>query len=318
MPMLITLVPLALKLSLILVGVGFGLSTTPGAALKVLRQPGQLLRIAAAMNVCMPLLALGAAVAFDFEPAVKIALVTLAASPVPPVLPKRALKVGGQADYVAGLMVAASLLSILFMPLFIRLCGVVTGRSFELPAAQVISILVLQVLAPLLAGMFICKYQPELASRWAPRISSLAIWILLVSFVPVLIKAGAPMLELLGNGTLLAFAAFAVTGLLLGHLLGGPRHEHSAVLAVATATRHPAIALAIAHHTFPAQAHVVPAMILYLLVSEIVTFPYFRWLKRNAARNARAAAGPTPLAAPVAGAALATAAPAFGEAPAED
>jgi len=302
MDTLITLVPLALKLSIILVGVGFGLSTTPRAALLVLRQPGQLLRIAGAMNVCMPLLALAAAVVFDLEPAVKVAMVTLAASPVPPVLPKRALAVGGQADYIAGLMVAASLLSILFIPLFIRLCGLVTGRSFEVPALHIVSILTLQVIAPLLAGMLVCKYWPRLAARWAPRISRAAMLLLLASFVPLVLKFGGAMFSLIGHGTLLAFAVFAATGLVLGHQLGGPHHQHSAVLAVATATRHPAIALAIAHAAVPSQTLVAPAVLLYVVVSEIVTFPYFRWLKRNASRNGAAGAGLAPEPAPVAGA----------------
>jgi bile acid:Na+ symporter, BASS family len=318
MQMLITLVPLALKLSIIFVGFGFGLSTTPRAALLVLRQPGQLVRIAAAMNICMPLLALGAAVVFELDPAVKIALVTLAASPVPPVLPKRALKAGGQADYIAGLMVAASLLSIVFIPLILRLCGLVTRHSFEVPTAQVISIIVLHVLAPLMAGMVVNEYLPQLALRWSPRISSLAMGLLLSSFFPVLIRAGVPMLDLLGNGTLLAFAAFAATGLLLGHLLGGPHHEHSTVLAVATATRHPAIALAIAHATYPTELHVAPAVVLYLVVSEFVTFPYFRWLKRNASRNAAHAARSAPRLSPVAGGIPTGAPPAFGEAAAKD
>jgi BASS family bile acid:Na+ symporter len=142
--------------------------------------------------------------------------------------------------------------------------------------------------------------------------------LLLASFALVLIKTGAPMLTLIGNGTLFAFAAFAATGLLLGHLLGGPHHEHSAVLAVAAATRHPAIALAIAHATYPAELHVLPAVVLYLVVSEFVTFPYFRWLKRNAARNAAGAAGLASRSVPLAGGVPPGTPPAFGEAAAED
>jgi BASS family bile acid:Na+ symporter len=43
------------------------------------------------------------------------------------------------------------------------------------------------------------------------------------------------------------------------------------VLALATTSRHPAIAIAIAHANFPQQKLAVPAIVLYLIVSGIVT-----------------------------------------------
>jgi len=49
------------------------------------------------------------------------------------------------------------------------------------------------------------------------------------------------------------------------------------VLALATATRHPGIALAITTANFPNDTLVVPALILYLVVCTIVTIPYLRW-----------------------------------------
>ena len=43
------------------------------------------------------------------------------------------------------------------------------------------------------------------------------------------------------------------------------------MLALATASRHPALALAIAHANFPEQKLAAPAVLLYLIVSGIVT-----------------------------------------------
>jgi BASS family bile acid:Na+ symporter len=299
---MLTLVPLLLQVSLFLVTFGFGLLTTPRAALLVLRQPGQLLRIAGAMNVSMPALALAAAVTFELDAAVRVALVTLAASPVPPLLPNRALKAGGQADYVAGLMVASSLLSVVFIPLFLHLCSLVTARELPVPALQIVRIIAVGVLLPLLLGAAVCRYYPSFAARWAARLSRLGMLLLLALAVLVLLAAGRSMLGLLGNGTLFAFVAFAVTGLLLGHLLGGPHHEHSAVLAVATATRHPGIALTIAHACFPGHSAITPALLLYLLVSQLVAIPYFRWLERRKRRSTEPDAGaPAPASAARAG-----------------
>jgi BASS family bile acid:Na+ symporter len=85
-----------------------------------------------------------------------------------------------------------------------------------------------------------------------------------------------------GNGMLLAFAAFVATGLLVGHLLGGPEPENRVVLALATASRHPGIAIALAQSAFPAQKLVVPAVLAYLLVSAVVSAAYLRWTKHAA------------------------------------
>jgi BASS family bile acid:Na+ symporter len=54
------------------------------------------------------------------------------------------------------------------------------------------------------------------------------------------------MISLVGNGTILALGAFTLAGLAAGHLLGGPNRDDCTVLALATASRHPGVALAIA------------------------------------------------------------------------
>jgi bile acid:Na+ symporter, BASS family len=58
-------------------------------AVHLFRRPGQLVRGLVAMNLLMPMFAVALAVMFDLNPAVKIALVALSVSPIPPVLPKK-------------------------------------------------------------------------------------------------------------------------------------------------------------------------------------------------------------------------------------
>src|SRR5689334_20587568 len=94
-----TLIPLALKASIVLTVFGLGLSARWGDAPSLLRRPGQLLRSLLAMTVIMPLFAVALAGAFALHPAVKIALVALAVSPVPPFLPKKELRAGGGTSY---------------------------------------------------------------------------------------------------------------------------------------------------------------------------------------------------------------------------
>ena len=61
----------------------------------------------------------------------------------------------------------------------------------------------------------------------------------------------------------------------------GAEPEDRPVLALATASRHPGIAIAIAQTNFPQQKLAMTAVILYLLVNAIVAIPYLRWIKRT-------------------------------------
>ena len=70
-------------------------------------------------------------------------------------------------------------------------------------------------------------------------------------------------------------------GLLVGHLAGGPDPEHRTVLALATASRHPGVAL-VAGISASVQAPklVTAAVLLAFVVSMIVSAPYAAWRKR--------------------------------------
>ena len=70
---------------------------------------------------------------------------------------------------------------------------------------------------------------------------------------------------------------FVLVGLGVGHWLGGPQAEDSTVLALSTASRHPAIALAVAKLNFPDEPHLGATILLYLILLTVLTVPYVRW-----------------------------------------
>jgi hypothetical protein len=72
-----------------------------------------------------------------------------------------------------------------------------------------------------------------------------------------------------------------VIGLITGHLLGGPDSEDRTVLALATAARHPGVAMAIASANFPEQKLAPAAILLYLLLSALLSIPYVMWRRRH-------------------------------------
>jgi BASS family bile acid:Na+ symporter len=83
--------------------------------------------------------------------------------------------------------------------------------------------------------------------------------------------------------------SFVFVGIAIGHFLGGPDPEDRTMLAVATASRHPAVALAIAHTNFPLQKLTMPIVVVYVILSAIVAVPYIAWAKRQQAHLATAA-----------------------------
>src|SRR4029453_1491364 len=111
------LVLLALQLSIFCTVLGFGLRATKDDLFYLIRRPSLLVRSLLAVFVIMPIVAVLLARRFDFRPPVEAALIALALSPVPPLLPRKEAKVGGQQSYGLPLMAMLSLLSIVIVPL---------------------------------------------------------------------------------------------------------------------------------------------------------------------------------------------------------
>ena len=266
-----------------------GLQATFADATFLFRRPGQLLRAFLSMNVLMPLVALAIAAPFDLHPAVKIALVVISVSPTPPILPKKALKTGGKDDYTIGLLVAAAVLSIIVIPVTLEIFEKITGVPLAMQSGSVALLVLTTILAPLLVGMAVRKIAPAIADRAAKPIGVLASVLLILSALPVLIGMAPTVFSFIGDGKVLSLAAFALAGFIIGHLLGGPEPENRPVLALATASRHPAVALAIAHANFPNQKLTAAAVFLYVIISAILSALYLAWDKRQRAGSASAA-----------------------------
>jgi bile acid:Na+ symporter, BASS family len=266
-----SLIPLVLKASIFLTVFALGLQATVDDATFLFRRPRLLIRGFFSMSVMMPLVALFLVQAFHLNPAVKIALVALSVSPVPPIFPKKVLKAGGKEDYTIGLLVATVVLAIVAIPIAMEMFERVTGVPLYMSALSVATIVFKTALTPLLAGIVLRALASSFADRVTKPIATVAGVLLILGVLPVLFVAMRTILPLLGDGTLLSLAAFALIGYFVGYLFGGPDPEHRSVLAMATASRHPGLALAIAHANFPGQKLVGPLVLLYLIVSGVVT-----------------------------------------------
>jgi BASS family bile acid:Na+ symporter len=280
------LIVLGIKISIILIVFGLGLKSRLSDLVFLAKQPSLLARSILSMNIIMPLLAAAIVAAFSLKPDVAIALVALAISPVPPILPIKQSKLGGNKSYIYGLLFAAALLSIVLIPLSVKLLALVFRWEASVPLSSVAAIVLRTVLLPLGAGLAVGHLAPAFSRRIEPIVSRLGGLALLIGLVPILLYAGHLFLELIGNGSLAAITAVVLLGLVVGHLLGGPERANQSVLALATAARHPGVAMAIASSLFPGQKLVPAAILLYLLVSVLLSIPYMKWLERRHASQA--------------------------------
>jgi BASS family bile acid:Na+ symporter len=180
-------------------------------------------------------------------------------------------------------MAVAGVVSMLTMPLSIYLLGHVLGRPVVTPAITIVKIMLMSIVVPLGLGLGVRAAWPAVADRLVKPIGLLAKVLLGIGGLGLLLGATGPMLTLVGNGTLLAMVSLLIVGLAVGHWLGAPEDRHRLALALSTASRHPAIALAVAKTNFPDEPQLGPAILLYLLLSVIVGVSYQGWFKRRAA-----------------------------------
>jgi BASS family bile acid:Na+ symporter len=281
-----TILLLALKSSIFLTVASLGLQSKLADVTYLLRKPGLLARSLVAMFVIMPIFAFTVVSRFRAHPAVDIALLTLAISPIPPLLPRKVTKSGGLVPYGIALMVSASIFAIVFVPIVLEIIGLVLGRVMGMHPGAVAKLMATSILAPLALGMIFRSFAPEAAERIAKPLGKIALALLVLGVLVVSVAIAPVAWGLIGDGTILAEVAFVVIGLGVGHLLGGPDPDGRVTLALCTACRHPALALTIATANFPEEKQVVGAIFLYALLNAVVAIPYIKWQRKRSIGSA--------------------------------
>lgn len=274
------LVALGISVSVALMVFAIALEAGAGGARITFRDRALYLRSLAAMYLVMPATAVFVALNFELDRSLLIALMLLALSPVPPVLPRKQMKSGGGADYVLGLFLVSAVVAIVAVPTWIEVIGRVFGRHLEIPFGVTARVVFTSVLLPAAAGLALARAAPSLAARLAGPVSKSSSLLLAALLMPVVVSGWDRLAVHVGNFTILAIVLFVAAGLLTGHLLGGPRTENRTTLALATATRHPGVAIAVLNAVAPEVRDVAPVVVLYLLVAATTSLPYLKWRRR--------------------------------------
>jgi len=280
------IVKLLITASILLLVFALGLRATFADATSFFRQflrpPNRLPRALIAMYVIVPVVAVILAMTMDLAGPVRAALLAMAVAPIPPILPGKQLKFGGKTDYVFGLLVAVSLAAVVIVPLGVYALGLVFGREASFGSGDIAKLIATTILVPLILGLVVRHLAPGVAERMAPWASRLGNVLLLAALVPVLIKAWPAVASLVGNRSILAIATMIGVALFAGHMLGGPDPDERSTLAIASAMRHPGVALAVATANAPDEPGLGAAVLLYVLVAAIATSLYgIYWTRRR-------------------------------------
>ncbi len=286
--MLKELIPILLTLSLAGLVVTVGLNSARGDLVYVLQRPLLLLKAFIAVDVIPPIAAILLVLALPLEPAVKAGIVLMAISPVPPLVPGQQLGVGARKEYAYGIYVAMALLTIIVVPVVFAIASEVFGRDDRVSFVTIGATVLKGVLTPLAIGLLVRQLWPGLAAKLAPWMYKLSMLLVLLAFVPIIASVWPAMMNLVGNGTLLAMNILILIALAAGHLLGGPDPTDRATLAIASSVRHPGIAMMLANANF-ADKRVTAAILLFLLVGLVIGMIYKTWVRRSSAGRAKLA-----------------------------
>jgi BASS family bile acid:Na+ symporter len=276
-PAIITVV---LLLGVVLLVTSIGIRVRLEEPLLLLRRPALALRAMVAMYLALPAFVLLLVWFVPLQTGVGAVLLGFAVSPVLPPWAAKGAAVGGQPDYVIGLQVLSSVFALLVVPIMIWIGYRMFGVQTVLDPLAVELVLLVTVAVPLALGMGIARLWPGAAPRLGAIADRVGGVTLMLGAVLLLIVHGREILDVIGQGTLLAIVAVVAFGLLVGHLLGGPDPGNRGALASATVLRHPAVALLLASGAFPEHAAtVIGTVLLYLLAALLIAVPYERWRK---------------------------------------
>jgi BASS family bile acid:Na+ symporter len=205
--------------------------------------------------------------------------VGVAISPLPTFLPRRLARVHGESPFALCLSLVAALLALALVPLSVWLVSRMLGVPLHHDLWVVTGLLATSVVLPLAVGVGARHAAPGAAARAVTPVTLAATATLALAIVAMLVQSRSAMPQLLEQGTLGAILVMTIVALAIGHACGGPEGDERPVLASATATRHPAIAIAIGTTAFPNEPIISAVIALALLLGGLATAPY-SWLSR--------------------------------------
>lgn len=248
-------------------------------------QPAVLLRALLAVLVLIPAVVFVLLLVFDLSPAVATGLALLAAAPGAPLTTKRSQMAAADIDYITSLQLTLALLAIVVTPLILGVFYAVFELTIERVSPLEVAWQIARVtFLPVIVGLALQRFAPKLVAVVGKPLNVLAnVLFLLLVIALIVVLAIAPELRamlLIGWPAIVAILIIAVTAVIIGHLLGGPRSDQRAGLAIASLARNIGLALYIAGVN-EGEIAITPTLLAFMLLGTAVAIPYSVWIKRQ-------------------------------------
>lgn len=207
-------------------------------------RPWLLIRSLIASFILVPLVGMVLYAVIPMETSIASAIAAMAICPGAPMLYRKLVTMKADTALAGSFQVTTSLFAILFVPLWIVILNALYG-SQDLGSVAVVAKQVATIqLIPIVLGLLVREWLPELADDLLEpvvKISSLmllgALLIVLIVVLPNLIKVGIL--------NMVAIVLFIAATIVIGHVLGGPDPRTRISLALANSTRNAGLALAL-------------------------------------------------------------------------
>lgn len=218
-----------------------------------------------------------------------VAMGLMLACPSAPLILFRVRSSGGTAELAARLQIGAALLAILTVPLMeVLFRSSAALRGWELvswgisPGQVAGQVLKVQVL-PVLAGVLLGQWQPELARRCSRALGGLATVLLILMMLALLLLSGRQLLPYLQQNLvgLAGMALLSVLSLAIGYGIAGSDPLERRTVALVTGMRNTGLAAQLALTYGKGLPGLVPGLLAYVLITVIVTTLFLQWQQRE-------------------------------------
>ena len=239
-----------------------GLSLTMAQIVAPLRNTRLVIAALAANFILAPVLAYGIGGLLPLSDGLRFGLLLVSTAAGAPFLPRLAQLAKADVAFSVGLMTLLVVVTIFYMPVVLPLLQ----RGVTVNAWEIGRTLILLMFLPLTTGLLISARYREAARSLVPyltKASNIALVSLLVAGLIANLRA---ILEIIGSSGILAALLFLLSCFVTGYLLGGRQDTIRPVVALGTAQRNLAAALAVATASFTED----PAVIVMILVLGLV------------------------------------------------
>jgi predicted Na+-dependent transporter len=243
----------------------------------VFRRPSKLLRGLVAVQILVPLMAVGTVLLVRPSFPVTGGLACLAAAPLAPLVLQRIGKTGADRRLASSLHLSLAALSIFTAPLVIAVLGRVFGFPGSVGPLSVAKSVLVSLFLPFGVGLGLHALAPRQMARVSGPVGGLGLAVVVV-VAAFLLMRGRGHLVALGLRDYAAMALFCGLALASGHFMAASDGERT-TFALESAARNPALALLIATSSVgPVRA--APVLVPYLVIFFVTSSLYVTAGKR--------------------------------------